>query len=147
MLSMGLFGCAFGINFYPMLKTSWKYFPEKRGLISGIVLCCIGFSTFLFTSLADLIINPEGKQPADEYFDKEIALRTKDFIFIMIFIIAGLGVLGNCLVFHYTEEDKQIAVSLIENEIPYVQKERVKEVIRAKPFYLLGLMGVGNVCK
>lgn len=146
MLSMVLFGCAFGISFFPMLKTSYKYFPSKRGLISGLVLCCIGFSTFLFTSLADLIINPEGKAPVNDYFEEDIAKKTKDFIFIMIFIIAGLGVISNCLVFPYPEEESKLAVSTYDNESAYIQKERIKEVVTSLQFYLYGLMGIGNTC-
>lgn len=157
---MAIFGTGFGISYFPMLKTSRKYFPNKKGLITGIVLCCIGFSTFLFTSLADYIINPEKISPKEEYFEREIAERTRKFILIVIFIIIGLGIIGNCLVFPYTEDEiipigtnpentQDTAATETNNTIGsvYIQKERVKEAIRSKEFYLLGVIAIGNLCK
>lgn len=159
MLSMAIFGTGFGISYFPMLKTTWKYFPKKKGLITGIVLCCIGFSTFFFTSLADYIINPDKVSPIEGYFEKEIAERTQKFILIAIFIIIGLGLIGNCLVFPYTEnaiipigtnpENTHDTATETNNIISsvYIQKERVKEAIRSKEFYLLGVIAIGNLCK
>lgn len=161
MIAMCICGCGFGVGYFPMLKTSWQYFPKKKGLISGIVICCIGFCTLIFTSIADYMINPEGKPTVGDYFEYEIAIRTKNFILVMIIVISCLGVISNCLVFPYQEEKSSEVIqesipkeelnnALIQTEITnpvYVQKERVKEVLRIKEFYLLGIMGIGVNCK
>lgn len=145
MIAMGIFGCGFGIGHMPMLKTSWRYFPHKKGLISGIVLGSVSFSTLILTAIADYVINPEGKPPVNDYFEYDIAIKTRDYIFITLFVILVLGLISNCLVFPYTEE-ADANQSLEDNTLIIKQKERIKEVVRTKQFYLLGTLLIGNSC-
>ena len=62
LISYGDFGCGIGLGYFPLVTNSWKYFPEKKGLLSGIILCCFGMGSFFWTFIADKMINPdEGK--------------------------------------------------------------------------------------
>jgi OFA family oxalate/formate antiporter-like MFS transporter len=56
-----LFGICNSLTYLPNLKNCWKYFPEKKGLITGLVLSSFGLSAFIFTAIGDYIINPESK--------------------------------------------------------------------------------------
>ena len=94
------FGFGIGIGYYPILKNSWKYFPEKKGLITGIVLCAFGLSPFIFTTLADLIINPNGKYEYDkkkERYPKEVSENVRIFSLIMGVILFCFMVLSQIL--------------------------------------------------
>ena len=33
-----LYGLGIGMGYYPILKTTWKYFPEKKGFLTGLIL-------------------------------------------------------------------------------------------------------------
>jgi OFA family oxalate/formate antiporter-like MFS transporter len=52
---MVLYGClsglGIGIAFMVPIYTSWYHFPDRRGLISGIIMAGFGFGTFLFSIL------------------------------------------------------------------------------------------------
>ena len=100
LFSFVLFGLGIGIAYYPILKTCWKYFPEKKGLITGIVLCCFGLSPFAFTSLADWIINNEGIPPDNEgIFPESVANRMKTYALVMAIVFSVLGVFALLLMF------------------------------------------------
>lgn len=59
------------------LRTSWKYFPNRRGLISGLLFGCFGVSSMFFDFLAAYYINPTGKETVDGFYDKDIALKVR----------------------------------------------------------------------
>jgi hypothetical protein len=45
------------------LVCGWEYFPERRGLVTGIVISAYGFGAFGFGLLAVKIINPDHLNP------------------------------------------------------------------------------------
>jgi MFS family permease len=95
------YGLGIGMGYYPILKTTWKYFPEKKGFLTGLILCVFGLCPFVFTSIADAVINPEGL-PANEkgiFDDDKIAIKMKDFSLIMTITMAVCGVLSQLLMF------------------------------------------------
>ena len=90
------------MSYYPILKTTWKYFPEKKGFLTGLILCVFGYCPFVFTSIADAVINPDGL-PADKdsglFLDETIAIRMKNFSLIMFITMGVCGVLSQFLMF------------------------------------------------
>ena len=97
-----LYGVGIGMSYYPILKTTWKYFPEKKGFLTGLILCVFGYCPFVFTSIADAVINPDGL-PADKdsglFLDETIAIRMKNFSLIMFITMGVCGVLSQFLMF------------------------------------------------
>ena len=70
-ISYILFGFCGSLTYFQSLKNSWKYFPNKKGLISGIIFSCFGLSSFIFTTIADLIINPDSiEKEKDGYYKR-----------------------------------------------------------------------------
>jgi len=96
-----LYGLGIGMGYYPILKTTWKYFPEKKGFLTGLILCVFGLCPFVFTSIADAVINPNGEQANDDgIFDKEeIAIKMKTFSLIMFITMGACGLLSQLLMF------------------------------------------------
>ena len=89
------------MGYYPILKTTWKYFPEKKGFLTGLILCVFGLCPSVFTSVADAVINPEGKKADKEtgLFDDKIAKNMKTYALIMSITMGVCGVLSQFLMF------------------------------------------------
>ena len=159
------YGLGIGMGYYPILKTTWKYFPEKKGFLTGLILCVFGLCPFVFTSIAD---------------DK-IAIKMKDFSLIMTITMAVCGVLSQLLMFPLdnivSTDNNQVVVeddnkpkdaieTNVSNEIYASEKygkdtnkeneEENKKVVVNEPFmqafkslrfHLFNFMSVGTLCK
>lgn len=72
-----------GIQNYVPIMCAWQYYPNKRGFISGLLVCSWGLGAFLFAFLMTMVANPDNDQPTfisendggDLLFDKEVARR------------------------------------------------------------------------
>lgn len=114
---MSIYGFGNGLIYYSVMRCCWRYFPSKKGLLSGLIIAFYGGSSMVFTSIADFVINKEGKKPEKGgYFDDTISKRVPKFLWIMIIILGSIGVLAIICVFPYKEE-------IQENETPIVKEE------------------------
>ena len=134
-----LYGLGIGLGYYPILKTTWKYFPEKKGFLTGLILSVFGLCPFIFTSIADAVMNPDGENTKDGgIFGPEIGIKMKDFSLIMVITMAVCGILSQLLMFPLdnvvstdnnqvvVEEDdnsKDVKKSYVSNEIYNNEKE------------------------
>lgn len=50
----------------PGIKHSWVYFPERKGLVSGLILSFYSIGSILSILLAQVVANPENEAPTDE---------------------------------------------------------------------------------
>ena len=92
LLGMGIFGLGDGLGNLSAIKNAWKYFPNNKGLVNGIIIGGLGLSSSFFTPLADFIINKEGVKTGDDgFYSKDIADRLIYFLYAMIGIFAFLG--------------------------------------------------------
>ena len=115
------FGFAGSITYLPTLRNCWKYFPKKKGIISGIVFSSCGLSVFLFTSIGDLIINPNAEGKIDsQYYSKDVAMRYTKYLKFYISCVIILGTLASILSFPYKPEknieDKIEKININENK-------------------------------
>ena len=99
MFGFVLYGLGIGIGYYPILKTSWKYFPNSKGFLTGLILSVFGLCPMVFTSIADAVMNPKGEPMQDEIFPPEIAEKMKNFALIMAVTMGVCGVLSQILMF------------------------------------------------
>ena len=74
-ISYLIYGLGASATYFTTLRNCWKYFPHNKDLISGIIFSSFGLSSFAFTSIADLIINPDNISKEGKYYSKEIADR------------------------------------------------------------------------
>ena len=96
-----MFGCGIGLMYFTPLMAGWEWFPDRKGMVSGIIIGGFGFGSFIFGLIAMELVNPENKDPikvqdGDPLFEKEIAervpfmLRTLCLIWV---ILISLGIL------------------------------------------------------
>ena len=97
----------FGVSciYYQTVKNCWKYFPDKKDLMSGIIISSFGLGSFVFTSIADQIINPDNISKNGKYYSKEISYGYLSFIKFFIVCTAILGITSIILCFPYEEEN------------------------------------------
>ena len=97
----------FGVSctYYQTVKNCWKYFPDKKDLMSGIIFSSFGLGSFVFTSIADQIINPDNISKDGKYYSKEISFCYLSFIKFFIICTAITGIISIILCFPYKEEN------------------------------------------
>ena len=56
------YACCFpigvGLIYWPPIICAWEYFPERKGLVSGLIIGCFGFGAFTFGFITEQIANP-----------------------------------------------------------------------------------------
>ena len=45
------------------MMLGWEYYPERKGVISGLVMCAFGLAAFIYGFVAQAIVNPEDEHP------------------------------------------------------------------------------------
>ena len=94
-------GVGTGICYLVPLVCSYRYFPNKKGFLTGLIMGFFGLSSTVFNILATKLVNPENKKatiPAPngdvnlKFFDSEVANRVP-----MMF--QSLCVIWLCLIF------------------------------------------------
>jgi hypothetical protein len=65
----------------PMI-CGWTYFPERKGLISGVTLAAFGLASSIYTPIMNHIVNPDRKKPTIDsgqkgfkYYPDDVARR------------------------------------------------------------------------
>ena len=106
LISYALFGFSSCSTYYTSLRNCWKYFPGKKDLISGIIFSSFGLSSFTFTSIADLIINPDNIPKDGKYYSKQISYRFLKYIKIFTICTVVIGAISSILCFTYKDEKK-----------------------------------------
>ena len=105
-ISYILLGLAMSLTYFPSLRNCWHYFPERKGLISGILFSFSGLGPFIFTSLADGIVKTDDKEGKNE---EQIVKSFKLYLLIVLICIIVLGISACVLCFPYEKVDEYIA--------------------------------------
>ena len=130
-----IYGLGIGMGYYPILKTTWKYFPEKKGFLTGLILCVFGLCPFIFTSIADAVINPGGEEPNDKgiFTQEYIAIRMRNFSLIMSITMGVCGILSQILMFPLdnvvSTDNNQVVVEKKDNYSKDVKESYVSNEI------------------
>ena len=106
LVAMGVFGLGDGLANLSVIKNCWKYFPQNKALVNGIIIGGLGLSSAILTPIADyFIINPKGKEPdKDGIYPKEIADRLLNFLYFLAIFFLFLGAIAVAFTFKYELE-------------------------------------------
>jgi hypothetical protein len=102
---MGIFGLGDGLANLSVITNCWKYFPNNKALVNGIIIGGLGISSAILTPIADyFIINPDHVEPIDGIYPKEIADNLLNFLYFLSIFFLFLGAIAVSLTFPYKEE-------------------------------------------
>ena len=59
----GLMPLSWGLFYSVPVILSWEWFPERKGLISGLIIGAHGFASFISSFIALAIVNPNNEVP------------------------------------------------------------------------------------
>lgn len=98
----------------PTLKNSNRYFPERKGLVTGIIASGFGFSSVLLNIVIYKIINPNNIKIENGFYPKEVYQNVKEYIFFCLILFTCFGIVGSLLTFPFKEEvrDEYLNISL-----------------------------------
>ena len=96
----------------------WLWFPNKAGLISGIIIGGFGLGALIFSPLATFIVNPGGEQAINGKFSNDVnervprMLLTMDACFLALCIISALLVFPGPDPTNFNQEIKKLDTPL-----------------------------------
>ena len=105
LFSVGLFNIGGGLSHLPSINNCWKYFPNRQGLILGIILSGSGISSSIQTYLSEfIIINPQREELKNGIFQDDINKNFKFYLYICGIFIFLCGIISFFLSLEYKEE-------------------------------------------
>ena len=97
-------GC--GMCYMVPLISGWEWYPERKGMVTGVTLGGYGFGSFIFSQVSTKLVNPDNKSPTIDdptnpditFFDSSVADRVPYMIRTLVYIWAGLALIGVLLI-------------------------------------------------
>ncbi len=94
-----IFGFFAGFIYIVPIFLSCQYFPDKKGIISGVITGGYGIATIFSSLIFQYIVNPENKKAqivygGDKYFDHDVAdnlPKAIRFLSLYYLIVGGIG--------------------------------------------------------
>nr|CAH8871704.1 unnamed protein product [Trichobilharzia regenti] len=96
-----IFGFGMGIGYSVAIACAASWFPERRGLVVGLIVGGFGLGSLVFTPIQTKFINPSNKKVDEEsrYFtDDELLERVPTAFLLMGSILAALELIAFALV-------------------------------------------------
>ena len=88
-----------GITYCIPMEHGWRWFPDRPGLISGLILGGFGLGAFSFNFLCAGIVNPDNERPFNGKFSDEVNGRVQKMLFIFCGTAIAMAVIGALLMF------------------------------------------------
>jgi OFA family oxalate/formate antiporter-like MFS transporter len=97
MLSYGfLYGAGIGITYVVPIATANKWFPDKKGFITGIAVAGFGAGSFIFNYLIKFLANPTGLETTDLNFVSSMEGSTP-LMYLVLAIVYVVMIIGGSL--------------------------------------------------
>lgn len=104
-----LYPVGMGLVYYVPMICCWEWFPENKGLVSGLIVGGFGFGAFIFGFLSTALANPDHDNPdkVTKFFPKEVGERTPGMLRICVICWAVLSFISLILVSRNPEAIKK----------------------------------------
>ena len=66
------FGVCNGLSYMIAVHHGWLWFPNRPGLISGLIIGGFGLGSLVFSPIATQIVNPHDEQEKNGRFSNEV---------------------------------------------------------------------------
>ncbi|CAG2117652.1 unnamed protein product [Medioppia subpectinata] len=109
-----------GLLYSSVIVNCIKWFPNNKGLVTGVVTGVNAFSPFIFIQFQTFYLNPNNVKPnRDGYFEDTQMLSKVPQLFIILSAIYGvMGLIGICLTFDYKDSHPMPLVETDANDNP-----------------------------
>ena len=96
-----------GFVYMAPIISSWSYFPEKKGMVSGLITGSLGVSAAFFDPLSTFLVNPDNESPdieekngdiEDHYYHYDIASRSPAMLRWLCLIYLIMAIVGTILI-------------------------------------------------
>lgn len=120
-LYTGMNGIGCGTCYMVPLVCAWEYFPEKKGLMTGIIIGAYGFGSFGFSLLSTALVNPNGDNPTIEdgnitFYTSDVADRVPFMIRTLVYIWAVLVFIGVLLISRKPKDRVDAAINRLKRQ-------------------------------
>ena len=103
-----------GVCYFVPIICGWEYFPTRKGLVSGIILCGYGLGAFFFGFISTAIANPNDEKPIDDksdpndgFFPRDVADNVPRMLQICVAMWAVLCIISVATVTRNPAHQKQ----------------------------------------
>jgi MFS transporter, OFA family, oxalate/formate antiporter len=120
-LYTGMNGLGCGTCYMVPLVCGWEYFPEKKGMVTGVVIGAYGFGSFFFSLLSTHLVNPTGANPTiadgkNVFYEPEIANNVPYMIRTLVYIWIGLVLAATLLISRRPKSRVDIALKIMQQK-------------------------------
>lgn len=130
--AMALFGMGDGIGNLSVINNGFKYFPDKKGIVNGVILAGMGFSAGVLTPIADRLINPDFAETEENgFYPPEVANRLILYIKLLIILFACLGLIAIVCTFPFVEDNKPLINNEENDDNNKVKKDNEQPIMEA----------------
>lgn len=115
------FGVGMGLSYMSPLMCGWEHYPDRKGLVSGVIISAFGFTSFFFDILSTLIVNPDDVKPTIEvvtgettqyFYGSEVADRSP----LMLRILVGCWLILSILALFLVRQPRKLEYAEQHNE-------------------------------
>lgn len=138
------FGIANGLGYTMPLKICWDLFPNKKGMVTGVIICGFGVGSFVFGIVSTILINPANQKT--ELLDHHLVYgpQVADNSMPALRTLAMCWSILGCLALLLIKVKEEVPV---ENESTQTKREdadlEVAELLTDQRYWLLYVM---NFC-
>ncbi|KAH9498550.1 hypothetical protein Btru_007039 [Bulinus truncatus] len=107
-----VFGFGIGIVYAIPLACSMRWFPERKGLVNGVVVAGFGGGAFIFNQVQTGFINPDNLKAekdvnGEKYFDQASVLDQVPYVFLLLGgCYMGMQLIGSLLLCNPPSSEK-----------------------------------------
>ena len=134
------FGICNGLSYTIPLKICWDHYPERKGMVSGVIIGGFGLGSFLFGFISTMCINPHNKQilssgtEMEGLYDDSVAANVMPALRTMVLLWAALIIIGVLLL--------KVKAVMKTQEVVELSLE---EITQDRRFWLLYAMNFSTV--
>lgn len=118
-----MFGIGLGITYSAPIACSVKWMPNRKGLVTGIIVAGFGGGSFVFGLIATRLVNPtqisvEDSGSKDGYFapDSPVVINVPKMMRTLSLLYLCMVIFAYCLMSEPTEEEKALALATAASE-------------------------------
>jgi MFS transporter, OFA family, oxalate/formate antiporter len=105
-----LMGFSYGLIWMGSLNNIFKFFPDKKGLCSGVILSGIGIGAAIGNLIAQKSVNPDNVMPIDyegfgRLFESSISMNFPFGLRVLGIYFFGLTCFGTLITFNYHHDE------------------------------------------